>query len=173
VGEWGSPAFFSQYAPVTDAPGLPLAYNATVPVQLQYRDWSCSIVSTHWALSSLGYDVDRETLVAIMTPWPVGVNVGLLDASGAGLAQFLRDEYGVPAHSTSVASWTEVTAAAGRYPVMIGGRGWNHWTAVRKTVAGALALANPAPGYRKIYQSLSHGQFESWLGSFAMVEIPV
>jgi hypothetical protein len=176
VGQWWRPTFFPRGADVgapSPPESPPYAYDKAAPVQLQYRDWSCAIVSVHWALSSLGYDVDREALIADMTPAPVSPAVGCLDASGAGLVRYLGQAYDLPARNRRPASWDEVTAVAGQYPCLIGGGGWYHWSAVRDNAPGVLLLANPAPGWRGVYQTLSRGQYESWLGPFALVEVLV
>lgn len=171
VGVGRAATFFSRDAAVVETSGPPLTYEPTTPPELQRRDWTCAICSTHWALASLGWVIDRDELIAYMTPWPVSPAVGCLDASGAGLAQFLRDSYGLPARNQAVVTFDMVLDRAGRYPLLMGGRGWNHWTAVCARAGDTLLLCNPAPGYRGIYQSMSRGQFDSWLGSFSLVEV--
>jgi hypothetical protein len=139
-----------------------------------FSSWTCSIRSTSWALSSLGYPVDPETQAALMVGQGyVSPSVGCLDASGAGLAQFCRTEYGLSARHTYTASWDDVLDAVGAYPCLLGGGGWYHWTAVRGLDAsGQLMLANPAPGWHSIGQTMSRVQFEQWgLGPWALVEI--
>jgi hypothetical protein len=156
------------------AAGPPFAYNPDVPAQLQYQSWTCSIRSTMWMLSSLGYPVNVATQQDLMTPWPVGVNVGLLARDGSGLAQFIRDTYGLPCYNVYEATWDDVLAVAGRYPCALGGVGWYHWVGVRRVEEdGGLGLANPAPGYREIWNYLSQDQFEGPLGPFALVVIEV
>jgi hypothetical protein len=150
----------------------PEPYDASAPVHLQMTDWTCSICSTWWGLTSLGYEVDKAALVADMSPWPVDPAVGLLDASGAGLVQYIQEHYAVPAANIAYATWENVLALAGTYPVLLGGRGWYHWCGCRGINAdGTLALANSAPGWKGVGQAMSRAQFEG-LGPFSMVVMP-
>jgi hypothetical protein len=68
-----------------------------------------------------------------------------------------------------------VQDAAGFQPMVIGGRTWNHWVAVRIgtqtlgiTDASVLALMNPSPGWMGVYQSLAQYDFNA-LGDFSAV----
>jgi hypothetical protein len=99
---------------------------------------------------------------------------GLSDASGAGLVEY-AGELGVTAANNPDASFDDVAAAAGYQPMLIGGRTWNHWVAVR--VGGpaahrpdirALFLMNGAPGWMGIEQFLDESQFNQ-LGPFSAV----
>jgi hypothetical protein len=97
----------------------------------------------------------------------------LLDASGAGLVSYLG-EMGVGAANDADASWSEVMDAAGFQPMVIGGRAWCHWVAVRMGSRAAglslevLALMNPAAGYMQVGQTLGQTQFDE-LGPFSAV----
>jgi hypothetical protein len=98
----------------------------------------------------------------------------LLDASGAGLVEYLG-EIGVGAANNASATWSDVMDAAGYQPMAIGGRNWNHWTAVRmgSTAAGRpdlglLILMNPSPGYMGIEHTLNQDNFAR-LGPFSAV----
>jgi hypothetical protein len=65
--------------------------------------------------------------------------------------------------------------AAGYQPMVIGGRQWNHWVAVRvgsyaigRPDLDMVALMNPAPGYMGINQTLDRDSFVE-LGPFSAV----
>jgi hypothetical protein len=85
----------------------------------------------------------------------------------------LRDCWGVAAFNRAPVSFDEVAGWAGTRPVMIGGRNWGHWTAVRGFDGERLVLANPGgTGPRFGQQTLNRQQFED-LGWFSAVVIPV
>jgi hypothetical protein len=107
-------------------------------------------------------------------PQRISPTLGLLDASGAGLVEYCA-ELGVDADNNPDAHWSDVIAAAGFQPMLIGGRSWYHWTAVRMGSIAAnhpdidiLALMNPADGYMGVSQTLVPAQFQQ-LGPFSAV----
>jgi hypothetical protein len=109
-----------------------------------------------------------------MYPEFISPTYGLLDASGAGIVEWLT-RVGVSSENDSDASFQEVLDAAGYQPMVIGGRQWCHWVAVRmgSTAAGRpdlrlLALMNPAPGYMGVDQVLDENTFAG-LGPFSAV----
>jgi lysozyme len=103
--------------------------------------------------------------------------VGCTDASGAGLARWLNEQYGeygyLSSNQTGV-SFDQVAAEAGAHvhPVAIGGAAWNHWTAVSSydALLDRLELRNPAPGWMGVYQTMSRQQFAA-LGPFNLVRL--
>lgn len=154
-----------------------LSFDPHTPTELQRQDWTCSIRSVMWMLKSLGIAVTPEEAQDAMSPRYVRQDVGLLDASGAGIVEVLRDRWGVGAYNDGSASFDEVLAVAGRQPVAMGGRAWNHWTAVRgwdgPPGMERLLLANPGgTGPRYGQQTLNRQQFAD-LGPFSMVVIPL
>jgi 7-keto-8-aminopelargonate synthetase-like enzyme len=113
-------------------------------------------------------------VVVGLGPSRISPAYGLLDASGAGLVEWLA-EIGIGAESNPQASWSDITAAAGHQPMVMGGRQWCHWTGVRissmlftSSIPPLLALANPAPGYAEVTQLMSETDFDQ-LGSFSAV----
>jgi hypothetical protein len=158
--------------PAKMAPG---AYNPDVDTEFQRLPWTCAIRSATWCLKSVGIDITAEGLHDILVPDVVNQEVGLRDASGSLIAQYLHDRFDVSAHNQGVMSWEEVTSLAGTRPLAIGGRAWGaggHWTAVRRVNAdGNLELANPARGgYRGIENVLTRDDFLT-VGPFSAVWI--
>lgn len=151
-----------------------LRFDPNTPTELQRQDWTCSIRSTMWVLKSLGVDVSPEEAQDAMSPQYVRSDVGLLDASGAGIVAVLRDHWGIEAFNRAPVSFDEIAEWAGRYPIALGGRNWNHWTAVRGiNGSGDLVLANPGgTGPRFGQQTLNRQQFAD-LGWFSAVVVPV
>jgi SH3-like domain-containing protein len=153
--------------------GTRYQFNANTPTELQAQDWTCSIRSTMWCLKSIGIAVTPAEAQDAMSPQYVSSAVGLLDSSGAGIVQVLRDRWGVEAFNRNPVSFDDVAGWAGRYPVALGGRAWGHWTAVRGFDGERLVLANPGgTGPRFGQQTLNRQQFAD-LGSFSAVVIPV
>lgn len=149
-------------------------WNWRLPVELQDVPWDCACASTAWALRTVGYDWSEADVVAGMYPTYVNEYYGLLDASGAGLVEWLAS-VGISAENNPHASWNDIVAAAGSQPLIMGGRAWNHWTGVRisdralyKPDAYNLALANPAPGWQDVGQVLPQHMFYE-LGAFSAV----
>jgi hypothetical protein len=149
-------------------------WNWLLPADRQDYAWDCSACSTAWAMRTVGYEVTEQDVIAGLGPGRISPTLGLLDASGAGLVSYLG-EMGITAMNNPEASWDEVMAAAGYQPMVMGGRAFNHWVAVRmgSSAAGstrtvALALMNPSPGYMEIGHWMYPGQFET-LGPFSAV----
>ena len=158
-----------------EAPVGPSRYqfDASLPTELQRQPWTCSIRSTMWLLKSIGIPITPEDAQDGMSPRYCNEEVGLLDASGAGIVQFLSEKYGIEAFNRAPVSFDEVASWAGRYPVAVGGRNWGHWSAVRGVDGnGNLVMANPGgTGPRYGQQTLNRDQFEQ-LGWFSAVVIP-
>lgn len=118
--------------------------------------------------------LSEQDVIVGLGPTRISPSLGLLDASGAGLVEYLA-EIGVASDNNPDASWAEVMAAAGHQPLLMGGRSWCHWTAVRMGTLAAqrpdleiLALMNPAEGYMDVSQTLVPAQFDA-LGPFSAV----
>lgn len=149
-------------------------WNWRLPRDNQDLAWDCAACSTAWAMRTIGYAVSEQDVITGLGPGRISSTYGLLDASGAGLVSYLG-EMGILAENNSSASFDDVMAAAGYQPMVIGGRAWCHWVAVRMGSAAVgrpdlatLALMNPAPGYMGVDQALYPDQFDD-LGPFSAV----
>jgi hypothetical protein len=149
-------------------------WNWRLPPELQDVPWDCAAASLAWALNTVGYPLTEQDVVAGLGSTRISPTYGLLDASGAGLVSYLA-ELGIGAANNPSASWNDIVAAAGYQPMVMGGRNWCHWTGVRipspKNAAGTsewIALANPAPGWMNVYQTMSYARFPE-LGPFSAV----
>lgn len=132
-----------------------------------------------WMLKSLGIDVTPEEAQDAMSPAYVTSDVGLLDASGAGVVEVLRERWGLTAVNYSPVSFERVAQMAGQQPVMMGGRNWGgpglgHWSAVRGYDAerDVLILANPARGSKYGQSEISRADWDR-LGWWSAVTIPL
>lgn len=149
-------------------------WNWRLPVELQDVPWDCSAASLTWCLNTIGRTETEADVVAGLGPARISPAYGLLDASGAGLVEYLA-ELGIGAENNPSASFDDVLAAAGYQPMLMGGREWCHWVGVRidsplfpSANDQMLALANPAPGWMGINQVLTRYEFDQ-LGAFSAV----
>jgi hypothetical protein len=149
-------------------------WNWRLPVELQDVPWDCAAASLTWCLNTIGRTETEADVVAGLGPARISPALGLLDASGAGLVEYLG-ELGIGAANNSNASFDDVLAAAGYQPMLMGGREWCHWVGVRicsplfpSANDQVLALANPAPGWMGINQVLTRYEFLQ-LGAFSAV----
>lgn len=151
-------------------------WNWKLPVELQDVPWDCAAASLTWALNAYGFGITEAEVVAGLGPSRITPTYGLMDASGAGLVAYLA-ELGIPAMNNPQAYWSEIWAAAGHQPMVMGGREWCHWTGVRmasNAYGGPhdwVLLANPAPGYMNVHQAIHESQFAE-LGPFSAVWFP-
>jgi hypothetical protein len=159
------------------APAAPrVVYTPSEPPHAQEHDWDCSQESAEWALWSVGRKPSDDWLESQMiAEGVVSPEQGLLDSTGAGLAAFLNrhyGEYGYQAHNVGSVTFAQLAESCGRYPLMIGGRTWYHWSGLRAYDAGrdVLLLANPGAGWKGINQEMTSAQFSA-LGPFSCVHL--
>ena len=154
------------------------SFDPETPTYYQRQDWTCSIASVIWMLRSIGIDVTPEEAQDAMSPRYVNPTLGLLDGSGAGIVEVLREHWGVKAHTLDRPggpTFDDVLAVAGKQPVAIGGRNWGgpglgHWSAVRGRYEDTLILANPARGDRFGQTTLTRQDWQR-LGGFSAVVV--
>lgn len=161
-----------------------VSYDREHPVHRQEETFDCSQESLEWALWSLGRQPSDDWLEGTMISEGVmSADLGLLDASGARLAAFVDKhygEYGFLANNEPSISWEWVRGEGAAnadgsghaYPVLIGGRTWNHWSPIRDfdPARDVLLLANPAEGWGGVGQTMTRQQFAA-LGPFSAVRI--
>jgi hypothetical protein len=162
---------------------MDIVYGPEIPesVYRQQNSWSCAVRATYaalWVLAQKGLippvsygDDGLRDVYNLLVPTYDDASVGLHDATGAGIVQALRS-WGIEAHNKEGVTIEEVRAKAGKIPVLIGGRAWNHWVYVRGVESdGTLILANPAGKWMGIGSELLDSFTR--LGPFSMVWIPV
>lgn len=139
----------------------------------QQADWTCSACSLAWLNRALSIDHATEEWTAVEyigTPQNINSTYGLMDGSGTRLVQCLREQ-GAPAFNGWL-DWEYVHKLAQAMPLLLGGQGWYHWVGVCGTGSEYLVLANSAPGWMGVYDTLDVNQFEL-LGPFAVVAVPL
>jgi hypothetical protein len=173
---WDANAEPWDYETSTPAPLPTIYYTPTEPPHAQEQDWDCSQESAEWALWSVGRrpsdDWMEQQMIAENVVSP---SLGLLNASGAGLASFLSrhyGEFGFSAYNNDPVSFDFLAEHSGVYPIMIGGRFWGHWSglAAYDKDRDLLLLANPSAGWKGVNQTMDRGQFQR-LGSFSSVHL--
>jgi hypothetical protein len=151
-------------------------YDPNTPAIAQNDPWSCAPTSARWAMTAWGRRPTEQWFESTMlAEGVVSTDLGLLDASGAGLAAWLTKEYGefgFAARNNGHVSFDDVKSVAGQSPVLIGGRQWNHWSGVRSydPITDTLQLANPSSGWMNVYQTMNRQRFDA-LGPFSMVVV--
>jgi hypothetical protein len=160
-----------------------VTYNPTTPAIAQDDGWSCAPTALRWALTALGRNPGPTYIEDLMVrDGVVSKEAGLLDATGAGLAEWIgrrepKDVYygadGFYGNHEPVVTFDGVALEGDHaYPLLIGGRKWNHWSGVRgfDPARGVLLLANPGENWMGVGQEMDRGQFEL-LGPFSMVRV--
>ena len=139
-------------------------------MQPQVYGWTCSACSLDWVLRATGLDPysNREDVVYdIGYTENINPQYGLMDHTGSELRRVLADygqesEHGYLDFDTV---WERVATTTG----MMSGAAWYHWVALRGQAGpNAIAVANSAPGYKGIYDTLSRADFAR-LGGFSVV----
>ena len=151
-------------------------FDPNTPTYYQRQDWTCSIGSVIWMLRSIGIDVTPDEAQDAMSPRYANSDVGLLDASGAGIVAVLRDRWGVKATASPSLTFDQALEMAGRVPLAIGGRNWGgpgmgHWSAVRGRYQDSLVLANPAGTGARFGQASLTRQDWARMGPFSGVAV--
>lgn len=162
---------------VAVAAALPV-YDWQEPAPIQNHDWDCSEEAIRWCLLAWGRTPDDSWMEAsLIQAGVVTPASGCTDASGAGLASWVNREYAEFGYRAENEPYTDFDAVATearthKHPLAIGGRGWYHWSGVRgyDELLDCLQLANPANGYRGVYQTLSRAQWDQ-LGPFSLVRV--
>ena len=150
-----------------------LSYNADEPMPPQQADWTCAACSLAWLNRALSIDHAADEWSAVEyigNPEHINPTYGLMDGSGARLAECLREQ-GAPAFTSWPQFW-QVYNLAAEMPFLIGGAGWYHWVGVRAAYDDVLWIANSAMGWMGVQNILSESQWNN-LGPFAAVGVPL
>jgi hypothetical protein len=107
-----------------------------------------------------------SAVAEIGEPENINATYGLMDSSGSQLRRVL-DEYGLPS-SQGWLTFDYVYAIAEQTTGLMSGGAWYHWVGIRGTYGSTIWIANSAPGYKGIYDTLSREQFNN-LGPFSVV----
>jgi len=144
-------------------------YNPNEGMPRQAYSWSCSACALAWVLRATRLDPnasEQSCIDAIGYPQNINPTYGLMDGSGSQLRRVVGD-YGV----TTGQAWLSYDACFATFAEttgMMSGGAWYHWISVRGQDGGNLWIANSAPGYQGVYDTLTRAQFNA-LGPFSVV----
>jgi len=140
--------------------------SSTPATVLQHLEWDCSMAASTWLLEAEGAVGLTEDNVrnAGVNAGIVNAVVGLKDATGGALSNFLRNSYGLASHAQQLSFEQASGLASQGIPFIVGASGWGsggHWSGVSgfDPATGQLSLANPSPGYGGIGTTLSKSQW--------------
>ena len=157
---------YVQGASPAPPPADGLVYDAFISPERQTYDWTCSANSAYWALRSVGVAVPPkdEFVYRMVDAGLISEALGLLDGSGAALADWLSATYGVDARAVGAVSWEWQHAGhCGYGPVMAGSHRAYHWVAMKWMATPTLmAIMNPAPNWQGIGDELTEDEYNSW-----------
>jgi hypothetical protein len=137
-------------------------------------DWTCSACSLEWVKRACGlisppddiYGSRETTVYEIGYKQNINPTYGLMDASGSAL-QAVLEQYGRESSHSWLDFDTTYELAQGTTGLM-SGAAWYHWVALRGVQGSNLWIANSAPGYAGVFDTLSRYDFER-LGGFSVV----
>jgi hypothetical protein len=134
----------------------------------QYYSWTCAACSLDWLLTACwARGTDREkTVYEIGYTHNINSTYGLMDSSGSQLQRVLAD-YGLNSQHDWLDFDTVYHLAMGT-PGMMSGANWYHWVGIRGVQGNNLWIANSAPGYKGVWDTLSRDDFNR-LGGFSVV----
>jgi hypothetical protein len=136
-----------------------MPYNPDTATVRQTGGWQCSAASSAWVLRSVGIDWGQDDVVGWLGR-DINSDSGLQESSGRMLAALFRF-HGLDADFGDI-TWEQALERAARQPFCLGGRGWNHWTAVHGTDGERLLLANPAGNWRDVGQEMDRSEWDAW-----------
>lgn len=136
---------------------------------LQSVDWTCSACALAWVLRATAEDTtanEWNMVERIGTPQNINSTYGLMDGSGSQLRRVLS-EYNLDSGQGWL-TFNQVYSIAGNFVGLMSGGAWYHWVAIRGRSGNDLWIANSAPGYMGIWDTLSVSDFQR-LGPFSVV----
>jgi hypothetical protein len=145
-------------------------HNRELPMPRQSQSWTCSICATDWTLLATGLDPNstREKVAGeIGYPNCVNEAVGLADTR---CLIRVFESYGVEARQEWV-SWERAYELASTTAGVLNSTMWYHFVAIRGVQGDAIWIANSAPGYDGIYETINRAQFQAWAGSWQAVTL--
>lgn len=155
---------------LTGGPSMPatIPYFPDATCDVQPDDWSCSVQSAQWLLRSIGRNPGDQWMHDQLVPGIVSTDVGLREATGRQLAEWITAQYGTEmgfVAQYAPVTFDDVKAGAGVNPTMVGGRNYGpggHWVGIRRALPdGTLELANPAPNFTGTGPTLDRAEWDA------------
>lgn len=139
----------------------------------QVYSWTCSACAQDWVLRAVGvmdsddiYYTREKVVEAIGYPHNINPMYGLMDGSGTELMR-VYDSLGVKTEQ----GWLDfdtVYDLAQQTTGQMSGAAYYHWVALRGVQGPNLWIANSAPGYKGIWDTLSRDDWDR-LGGWSVV----
>lgn len=150
-----------------------LDFNRNEPAVIQNEDWTCSCASMAWVMNALGvpapsggkwneYDAVDE-LRRITYDGAVSPSYGLANANGQDLEEVYR-AYSFDVRRLAYPDWATTAYVLERTIGQMGGARWYHWTGLRGTDGDSFNLANPAPNWKGVGQTMDAYEWDTWGG---------
>jgi hypothetical protein len=143
-----------------------VTWDPQYPMDPQVYSWTCSVCSWLWAIEATGTATMTREQAGVLIGYPECVN----ETYGLMSAQCLIDAYasqGLIAHQAWV-SFDQAYAIAGKTTGQLNGIGWYHFVSIRGVADGTLWIANSAPGYAGVGDTLTREMFNA-LGPFQVI----
>lgn len=135
----------------------------------QVASWSCSACALAWLERSTLVNPnanEQSCIVEIGYPQNINSTYGLMDGSGSELQSVLAS-YALGSDQGWL-TFDQVYALAEQTTGCMSGGAWYHWVSLRGISSSNLWIANSAPGYKGVWDTLTRDQFNS-LGPFSVV----
>ena len=126
----------------------------------QVYSWTCSICTITWVLNSTQVSQDGREQVGNVLGYPGCVNETYGLMSGQCMINCFA-QYGLVAWEKYV-GFDEAYAIASKYTGGISPNGMYHWMALRGVSGSNIWVANSAPGYKGVWETLSRDQFNAF-----------
>lgn len=128
----------------------------------QLRSWTCSACSVDWVALATGLDPEstREKVVGeIGYPTCIDEEQGLKDTR---CAIRVMEAWGVDTTHIFPRSFSDAYDICNATTGLLNNKVWQHFVAIRGVVGPRLWIANSAPGYRGIYDTVDRQQWDAW-----------
>lgn len=163
-------ALWAPVEPQLVSPPQPaVMWDAELYMAPQLYAWTCSSCALDWVLRATGLDptCTREKAVELIGyPENINESYGLMSAAGGALRD-VYESFGQPTGQGWL-DFDSVYQLAQRTTGQMSGARWYHWVALRGIDGPDLWIANSAPGYMGVFDSLSRADFDR-LGGFSVV----
>jgi hypothetical protein len=132
------------------------------PMHRQLRDWTCSACSIDWVALATNLDPysTREKVVGELGyPECIDEEQGLLDTR---CAIRVMEAWNVGVNHLFPRSFEEAYDICSGTTGLLNNKIWQHFVAIRGTAGPRIWVANSAPGYRGIYDTIDRRQWDAW-----------
>ena len=151
-----------------------LAWNRDEPTVFQTVSWTCSCAAAAWVMNSLGVPTPRRD-AAKWNEWTAVDELRRICGDravspeyGLAFADMHQMERMYQAQGLETIRWQETSfwgiagGVAGQYPGQMNGARWYHHAGLRGFDGSDLVLANPAPNWKGVGQTMDPAEWSTW-----------